>query len=363
MNYFIFSLGVILVFLVISDVLISTLAPRGSGFITERLRAGVWNFFHWICRGKGTNKLLNYAGMFTITAWLAGWLLTFWIGNALIYISDYTSVLVSSSNTSAGPLEKVYFVGYVLSTMGNGDFQPHGDGWRIYTSIISFFGFIIITLAITYLVPVLSAEMGKRKASVYIHSLGTSPDDILLNAWNGKDFSNLTQHFSIIAEFVMQQSQQHVAYPVLHNFHSHLPRESLYINLTALDEALTILLIYLPDHIHPHKQSIYPLRFAITDFLNTLQEAFIRPSGNLPGPIQLDRLKEYNIPLKQENTDIRMALERLRFRRKLLLGMLENDGWAWGHIFMKNDYSAFDIDHIKKINAVQSKEYQEGGNH
>lgn len=346
--------------LVVSDVLISTLAPRGSGFITERLRSGLWKFFLWLSKGKGENKFLNYAGMFTVVAWLLGWIAFLWVGNFFIFLSDRSSVLDSATHLAASPLEKAYFTGYVLSTMGNGDLYPNGEGWRIYTGIISYSGFIIISLGITYLVSVLSAEMKKRQASVYIHSLGTSPDDMLLNAWNGKDFTRLSQHFQTISEYVMEQSQNHVAYPVLHNFHSHIRKESIYINLSALDEALTVLLLYVPDHIKPHKQDIYPLRFAITDYLATLGAAFIHPSTREPGPVQLEQLKEFGIPLRQENSDTRMQLERLRFRRKLLLGMMENDGWHWGNLYMKDQYAAYDIEHEKKISKREVKKYQKG---
>lgn len=350
MNYFFLTAGILIVVFVISDVLNSTLAPRGTGFITERLRSGLWRFFLWLSNNNGQSKLLNYAGMLTVIAWLLGWIGFLWLGNFLIFLSDPVSVLVSGSMGTASPLEKLYFIGYVLSTMGNGDLLPNGDGWRIYTAVISFSGFIIITLGLTYLVPVLSAEMGKRKASIFIHSLGTSPQDILLNAWDGKSFNRLTQHFTTLTEYVMEQAQNHVAYPVLHNFHSHLHREALAINLVTLDEALTILMLYVPDAVKPHKQEVYPIRFAITDYLATLGNAFIQPSANEPGPVMLDDLLAYDIPLKQHNQQTSFKIKKLRFRRKLLLAMLENDGWHWGSIAMESKYDKFDIEHKREIN-------------
>lgn len=362
MNYILFAIGAFLVCLVFAEVFITTLAPRGSSSVTEWLRAGTWKIFHWLSGGNGTRKVLNYAGMFTITSWLFVWIFLLWLGNALLYISDPDSVMVSQSEIEASPLEKLYFVGYVLSTMGLGDFEPNGDAWTIYTSFISFTGFIIITIAITYLVPVISAEIGKRKISIFVHSLGTSPDDILLNAWNGEDFSRLEKHFSSITNAIMEQSQNHVAYPVLHNFHSHLRHESVYINLTALDEALTILLLYIPDDIKLHKQDIYPLRYAITDFLATLKNAYIKPSENDPGPIQLDQLRKYGMPLKKESDELKEKLEALTLRRKLLLAMMENDGWTWDSIYMKPEYTNLDLEHTKQIKG-KSKKYHEGGEH
>lgn len=356
MNYFLFSLGLIIVLLVILDIMFTTLAPRGTGFITERLRSWIWKLFHLLSKGDGKNKLLNYAGMFTVSAWLLGWIVAFWAGNALMYIADYDSVMQSGTKINATITDKIYFVGYVLSTMGLGDFRPNGEAWKIYTSIISFSGFIIITIGITYLVPVLSAEMGKRKTSIYIHSLGISPENILLNAWNGKDFNRLSQHFTTLTSEIMTQAQNHVAYPVLHNFHSHMRREALAINLAVLDEALTIIMLYVPDNILPHKQELYPLRFAITDYLATLGTAFIKPSGNEPAPVQLSQLKEYSIPLKQYNTEIEFEQEKLRYRRKLLLGMLENDGWHWSSLRMEGEYNHFDIDHKREVSKRDSSD-------
>jgi hypothetical protein len=349
MNYFFLATGILVVVLVISDVLNSTLAPRGSGFITERMRSSLWKFFLWLCNGRGDNKFLNYAGMFTVSAWLLGWIGFLWVGNYLIFLSDPAAVLLSGSKIPASPLERFYFSGYVLSTMGNGDMYPNGDGWKIYTGILSFSGFIIITLGITYLVPVLSAEMRKRQTSIFIHSLGTSPEDILLNAWNGQNFNALAEHFATLTEYIMEQAQNHIAYPVLHNFHSHLNREALAINLVTLDEALTTLMLYTPEYIVPHKQKIYPLRFAITDYLATLSKAFIRPSENEPGAVTLEKLRKYKIPLKQHNSEVAFKLEKLQLRRKLLLGMLENDGWHWGNISMASTYDNFDIEHKREI--------------
>ena len=353
MNYFLFFTGLIIVVLVILDIMFTTLAPRGTGFITERLRSWIWDFFHWLSKGRGESKLLNYAGMFTVTAWLLGWIVVFWAGNAMMFIADYDSVMEGGTKINATSIDKAYFTGYVLSTMGLGDFRPNGDGWKIYTAVISFSGFIIITIGITYLVPVLSAEMEKRKTSIYIHSLGVSPEDILLNAWNGENFNRLSQHFTSLTNELMTQAQNHVAYPVLHNFHSHMRREALAINLVALDEALSVMMLYLPDSVQPHKQDIYPLRFAITDYLATLGSAFIKPSGNLPGPLKIGELKKYGIPLKQHNQETEMKLKKLYFRRKLMLGMLENDGWHWGDIYMESQYQGYDMEHTREVKPYE----------
>jgi ATP-dependent protease ClpP protease subunit len=48
----------------------------------------------------------------------------------------------------------------------------------------------LISIAITYLIPVVSAEIAKRKISVTINTIGGSVEEMLLNYWDGKDFGS-----------------------------------------------------------------------------------------------------------------------------------------------------------------------------
>jgi hypothetical protein len=101
--------------------------------------------------------------------------------------------------------------------LGLGDIEPEGNFWDILTAILSFTGLILISIAITYLIPV-SAEITKRKISVYINTLGGSVEEILLNHWNGKDFKELEQPFISLIDSIILHAQNHKAYSVLFFF-------------------------------------------------------------------------------------------------------------------------------------------------
>lgn len=342
MNYFLFFAGVLIVVFVIVNVFISTLAPRGSRLFTQRILKWIWSFFYWLGNGKGTNKILNYAGLATLVVLLVVWISIFWLGNSLIFMSSDGSIVSTPTNADTNPLEKVYFVGYVMSTLGNGDFKPSGNLWMIYTSIISFSGFIMISIIVSYLISVSSGEIHKRKASGYIHSLGTSPADILLNGWNGKDFSRLSSHFSQLTSLILQVSHQHLTYPVLHNFHSNKPGQSFTVNLACLDEALNMLLLYKPNEMVPVKSEIYSLQFAISEYLASLQKAFIKPAKknlDLPGN---EFFKENGIPFNHTSPES-IDLTHLQKRRQLLLGMLQNDGWEMHTLYSDKGLMDYDF--------------------
>lgn len=340
-NYWIFSLGVLILFLVLTDLVLTTFAPGGSGMITDRLRRWIWIFFLWLAGNKGEAKVLNYAGPVTVVAWLLGWLIMIWAGNALIFLSDQDSVIAANSMRSTTWQEKIYFTGYTLSTLGSGEFIPYSTTWQIYSAFISFSGFIFITIALTYLYSVVTNDINRRKVSLKIYHTGSSPQEILLRFWNGRDFSRLTNDLSTLSEQILQVAQNHMAYPVLHNFHSTQREESLSINIVCLDEALTLLLLYKPKDIAPSLPELYSLRSAITFYLQTLRNAFIHPAQKEPPPPDVYPLLANDLPLEGEPFD-KSLNDDLRLRRKLLRGLLNSQGWNWNIIENKNSSDPID---------------------
>ncbi len=331
MNIWLFALGATLLFVVAIDVVLTTFAPTGSGMITGRLRRWVWSLFLWISRKDGTSPLLNYAGPVTVLVWLMGWLLFIWLGNALIFTSFPGSVISSNNMRSADLEEILYFTGYTLSTYGNGEFIPYGTGWQLYSAFISFSGFIFITIALTYLYSVVTNDIDRRKVSLKIYHIGSTPQEILLRFWDGKGFSRLNKDLSNLSEQILQVAQNHMAYPVMHNFHSTKREESLPINLVCLDEALTLLLLYKPKEVSPSLPELYELRSAITYYLQTLQNAFIKAFDEDPPAPNLEPLLANKLPLHGKPFE-QLLGDSLRLRRRLLRGALYSQGWSWNVI-------------------------------
>ncbi|MBK5194006.1 MAG: two pore domain potassium channel family protein, partial [Flavobacteriaceae bacterium] len=195
MNYFIFILGVILLIITATDLINTSLSVRGAGFITKRLSKTIWTLLLAIHKKTGAGKLLEMGGAFILVSILINWLLLIWISASLLFISQPDSLINIESNSPTTIISKIFYTGYTLSTLGLGDIEPYGPFWEILTAILSFTGLILISIAITYLIPVVSAEIIKRRISVYITTLGCSVEDILMNYWNGKNFKELEQPF------------------------------------------------------------------------------------------------------------------------------------------------------------------------
>jgi hypothetical protein len=210
--------GVSTLIFVSIDILWTTLLIAGGGPLTNRLVSAVWSFFLLLDNKTGKLKILPFGGLAIILVNLVCWVGLIYLGWILIFCSQEQAVLHGKSLLPADLSSRIYYTGYTLITLGIGDYVPGTAFWQFVTIIASANGFIFLTLAITYLLPIVSSVVQKRQFGGYIFSLGATPAGILNNAWNGQDYRALSSHFSSLALQVLELGQKHLAYPILHCF-------------------------------------------------------------------------------------------------------------------------------------------------
>ncbi|TDD99317.1 ion channel [Flavobacterium cellulosilyticum] len=328
MNYFLFFLGILLLLVTAADLINTSLSVRGAGFISKRLSTSIWRVLLVLNKKMGHRKVLELGGAFILVSILINWLLLIWVSASLLFISCPDSLMNVETNTSTTVINKIFYTGYTLSTLGLGDMEASNGFWDILTAILSFTGLILISIAITYLIPVVSAEIMKRKISVHIHTLGGSVEEILLNYWNGKDFKELEQPFIGLIDSIILHAQNHKAYSVLHFFHSSNKKEAFVLNLTNLDEVLTVLLHNIPKEQQPSINVLGRLRKAISSYLETLPASFIIPGKKTPPVVILTTLENKGIKIISGET-VDLEYNKLKTRRQLLLSLIKDDGWEW----------------------------------
>jgi hypothetical protein len=255
-------------------------------------------------------------------------------------------VIHTNSGKVATQWEKLYFVGYTLSTLGYGEFRPASGGWQLLAVLVSFSGLSVLTIAISYLTQVLSSVNRKKSLSLMIATLGSTPSDILLAGWDGESFKRLETDFAQLPLLILEHSQNHLAHPILHLFHSHQPSESTALHLAALDEALTLLLLYVPQTYWPGELRLRSLRRSLTQYLLTLENDFVHPAAEpLPVP-DLEKLKSHKLPLQADTELTTTQWQELTSRRKLWQAVLENDGWTWQDLHKAQQQRSLDLKSI-----------------
>ena len=320
-------IGILVLLVTIYDVLWTTLRLTSGGPLTSWMTDKLWKVSLRLTR---SHKVLATLGFFIVLFTVALWILLIWIGWTLVLETSPQAVLQSMTGRPTGFAERIYFAGSTIVTLGNNEYRPGSPGWRIVTLIAAANGFSMFTLIVTYLLPIVSAELERRRLAVYITALGRTPHEILLRAWNGSSFGMLPDHLVSLTMPMMEVGQGHLAYPVLHCVHSSTRETALAPSVAVLDEAITLFAGVCPEQ-RPDKGAFYPLRQAIAEFLSTLAEAHLEPKGEPPPPPSLEPLRKAGI-VTVKDEEFLLALDSLVDRRRLLLGLVEEEGWCWDDV-------------------------------
>jgi hypothetical protein len=261
---------------------------------------------------------------------LLSWIGCLWLSLFLMLASHPGSVIDSTARTSADLWETFYYAGFTLSTLGVGDYAASGDGWRVLASAAAFCGLTFITAAISYFVPVLSAVSLQYQISIYVSSMGRTPQEIVVNSWNGSDFSSFYTNASELCQMLMTHRLNHHSYPVIHYFHDSDACKSIIPAIVTLDAALQLLdrvSTDVPQDLLKRKM----VSSAINEHLGLLRSNYLpRELPPATGPVvELRPLEEAGIPLKPAGEAERQSDER----RSLLGALLEADGWHWNDVY------------------------------
>lgn len=324
-------LGFILLAVVSSDVLTTTLTVMGGGFLTNRFSSWLWRGATRMHRHHCNHYLLAVVGLLLISGMVTLWYLLTWLSWSLIFCAFSDAIVNSSNQQPASTWGRIYFTAYTITTLGRGDYLPQGTVWHLLTGLAAANGFFLVTLSIAYLFPVVSAVTKKRVLSVYLSSLGGTADEILTNAWNGRDFGNLDQHLISLTPLIAELGEKHLTYPVLHYFHSRERSRSLPLSIAAFDEALTLLQYGIVKEYRPDPAALKPARRACAAFLKTLKSAYLEPDKLEPPLTPLNILRGEGIPTASDRSFF-TAISQINKRRRLLLSLVKSDGWSWNAV-------------------------------
>lgn len=321
--------GFLIVIVAMVDALQTTLSVGSvAGPVTGRINHRAWS----LVLATGSRRLLRLAGVpLTLNA-LGLWLLMLWLGWTLVFSADPTAVMTSDNRPVSDFGEHAYFAGSTLFSLGSGEFHPNGTPWRLLSVLALINGLFLVTLGITYVIPVATAATERRRMAALIASLGNRPDEAVAGGWDDGNFGALRHYLMTLAPDIALLAQRHLAYPVLHYFHSGSLHTAAAPMIARLDELVTLLRIGLEESERPDPYVTRPLHEALTQFLNTLHAVFVDPRDEAPPPPRLDRLRAAGLPVVSDEVFTR-ELQAHDARRRLLLALVENDGWDWSDVW------------------------------
>ncbi len=325
--------GIVIILVVFKDLVTTTLSFQGGGRLTNFISDTLWRMCLYFAKKNGRSPMLEHVGHILLIVIILTWVAGMWLGAFLLLQTDPSSVLNSTTDASTTAWEKLYFAGYTLSTMGNGDYKPGSYVWDIVTNLLAFSGLAFITISITYIMPVLSAVILQVKLSVFINSLGDTPQQILINGWNGKNFDRLLKNDANVAELLIQHSENHRAYPIIHYFHNSQMRKAIILNLATLDEAISMLRHVVEKEVRPDHKDLSLLQGSLDFYLEVLKQDQQIETDAMPSPPDWSELRNEGIPLDADWLNDFNTNEKLNDRRRVLTHLLEEDGWRWQDVY------------------------------
>ncbi len=317
-----------LVLVVFLDTLWTVFWVDGSaGPLTGRVTTWGWRAALRLSRRR--HKALSTFGPVILVTTVVLWIVLLAMGWVLLFAADPSALRDTRDDVLASWTGRIWFVAYTMFTVGNGDFTPQDGLWQVVSSVVAVSGLFLVTLAITYLLSVLSAVTSKRSFAGQVMGLGGSAEELVLSGWNGHDLHSLDRHLADLSSQLARLNNQYLAYPVLQYYHAAAVDRSPVKAVAVLDDALTLMTSGIADAARPDVASLTSARSSVTSFVeDTQQAAALAPAAEVPPWPRLDVLRQHGIPTVDDGA-FEGAMSRLDERRKALLGLVQGDGWRW----------------------------------
>ncbi len=327
LNTFYLLLGIFFIGLCIIDFIWTTLwVDGGAGPVTNRLSSLLWKTMKLL--GGGRSTLLSLAGPLVLCATLIMWIGMLWIGWTFVFTGLEQAISPSQGSDPISWMDRIYFAGYLIFTLGNGDFSP-AEGTAQFVSVLATgTGMLFITFGVTYLLSILSAVTMKRSFAASVLGFGKSAEELTKSAWNGTDFHDFDLLLASFSEQLSSLAAKHTAYPVLHFYHSIRDETAMPTAAAILDESLSIIKYAVASPYHPNQMLVQEMRSSIDLYVKTLEQSIYKPAKSIPPLPVFTFLQQAGIPLLTEQSFIK-NFNNLETRRRKLLGGLEADGRPW----------------------------------
>ncbi|GHC17233.1 putative membrane protein YdjJ [Kushneria pakistanensis] len=317
--------------LVAHDAIRTTLSASNSGPLTKRLTSTLWFMLLLLHRRGRGHAILAAAGVWITISLIAFWMLMAWLGWFLLFCSDPQAVVNATSKTTADLVERAYYAGYTLTTLGYGDYVPGNNHWRIVPGLAAANGFFLFTAAITYILNVVANVTQKRQLALAMTALGQTPHQMLETTADDGAFTTLASQLQQVQSSIGTVGQQHLAFPILHYYHGETGDKALPLAMTRLYQTLALVCFACPGLDTSTRSQLLIAQRNLDRFLETLSTDFIQPSRHMPDIPDLDAYAQ--LPGVQKSaTEMQEHLASLDHQR-LLLAYVRKDGWEWQDVW------------------------------
>jgi hypothetical protein len=189
-------LGLILLFLVQADFIVTALSGGHHGPFTSRLSRGAWRLLQSLHARFGGTFLHSYSGLIIMTLVTLTWLLLTALAWLMIFGGASASLVMRETGEPADWPETLSYVGSALSTMGAANASPASAWWGVWGTVAAASGFVLLTLSVTYILTVMQTVASGRSFALLVNSL--DPADPSYTTTYVQKFAQLVSQLSSV---------------------------------------------------------------------------------------------------------------------------------------------------------------------
>lgn len=329
MDYFFLLSGLALFIIVQFDFYYTTLSSQGAGRLTGIFNLILQRIEDWT---PGL-PLKEWSGLAHLFFTLIQWIIWILVAGCLVFNASPDMVVEGSTLRPAGNVERWYYTGFVLSTLGTGDYVAGNDFSRIFTIIYTISGFGMLTTGITYLLSVTSAALEKKNLAMYIGGIGSNPIELFKFATVKPEAEPFLSRIDDLVQMIDAHTNNHLSFPIIHHFLTKDRKRSTVVHLASLTDTMSVLEQEYGSN-HYVCQQLGRLKHSIKGFIDIAGDLMgnnqdVDENGN-----HKDRWHEVNIdpvPCFQENE-----------MHEKFSNLLESQGWKWKDVYESEEEESDD---------------------
>lgn len=315
--------GLLLIVFIYLDFFHTTLSGNGFGVFSRIIN----RLLNRVILQNRSRKIFTYSGITHLLVTTFVWLAIMFIGAFVVFTSGEQMVVDGTTGLPATKIERFYYTGYVLSTLGIGDYVPGNDTSRIITGILSFSGFILITTGLTYLLSIINSVLSKKQLSFFISTIGEDVEEMYNYLEEQEDLSSLVADAANLRQQILKNASSYLAFPMVNYFLSKERKSALILQLACVYEVLMVVRQKW-DRNTIQYDKICSIIHAIEKYLELGLE---EPESGDYNPEKLKTLRSY---WKEHDIDFQNDPET----DKQLTSNLQYAGWEWEEVYRLKDF-------------------------
>ncbi|MEH6389916.1 ion channel [Pseudomonas profundi] len=306
------------------DQFVTVFSTGGAGPLSRLAFSGIWRLLLAIHKRKPIHAALKFAGPAMILLSIVSWYLLLGLAAFVLFIAYPGAVIDGTTSAPADHLETLYFTNTTISSLGYGDWVPSGPPWTFISTLATLAATIVLTVSLSYVLSVVSAAIQRRSLATTVFAMGSSEEEIIRTANLTDSQGSLKNYLLELSSTIDHQGLRHLAFPVLKYFHA--TQASLSPARGILLLADTVFLLSL-DESGTYRGITKVLRSSIDNFV---QFSRAGDSSEQSSESEKHRLNSVASKLGLDSGDDKFdaAFEEYLPRRRRLLALCEEDGWA-----------------------------------